>query len=517
MGRVAQQLELPRWLSTARLPVAAFFLIFVAWPVGLVAVAAWDGPGSGPRVDLLGSVTLISAGQATLSAVLTVVCGLPLTLLVSRRDFPAKRLLSALVLLPFLLPTVVTGLALRQSVGEWLPDGLLLVVLAHAFVNLAVVVRLVGPVAAVVDERFSQVAESLGARKRELVATVWWPALRAPILAASAVVWVYCFSSLGLMLLLGGGLQTLDTLLLRQVGLLLDFKAAAATALLQFIAVSAVLLCSTRMARGPSRYRGAARPRTLAARWRWLPFALAALFAMPLISLVMSSFSGVESWTAQWWSDLLRSSSPVVPAGLSAPLLRSVVTAMAAGAIAASLALMIALSVIAGRRGVARLSVLPMGISSVTLGLGLLLAASRLPLNALPRSLLLPLAHVVFALPLVSALVLPVLRSADPRLLLLARSLGAESSRALLTAYGPVLRRIGATAFTLAAAVSLGEYGAASFLTSADGPTLPVEVMRLLSRPGAANLGTAAALSLVLGVTAAALFAAADRSERRSL
>ena len=92
-----------------------------------------------------------------------------------------------------------------------------------------------------------------------------------------------------------------------------------------------------------------------------------------------------------------------------------------------------------------------------------------------------------------------------------AASLGAHPSRAFLTAYGPVLRVVMIASAGLAAAVSLGEFGAASFLTRAGAPTVPVQIVRLLSRPGEQSVGVAAALAVVLVATTLLLVLFVDR------
>ncbi len=79
-----------------------------------------------------------------------------------------------------------------------------------------------------------------------------------------------------------------------------------------------------------------------------------------------------------------------------------------------------------------------------------------------------------------------------------ASTLGARATRAFLTAYGPVLRVVIVGSAALAGAVSLGEFGAATFLGRAAGPTVPVQIVRLLGRPGEQSLGVAAALAVVL-------------------
>ncbi len=59
--------------------------------------------------------------------------------------------------------------------------------------------------------------------------------------------------------------------------------------------------------------------------------------------------------------------------------------------------------------------------------------------------------------------------------------------------------------------MSLGEFGATSFLARTDAPTVPVLIGRLLSRPGEANVGQAAALSVVLVALTGAVMALTER------
>ena len=115
------------------------------------------------------------------------------------------------------------------------------------------------------------------------------------------------------------------------------------------------------------------------------------------------------------------------------------------------------------------------------------------------------------AIPLVVRLVLPVLRSVDPRLREAAATLGSSPSRTWRTVDLPVLGRALAVGAGFAAAVSLGEFGATSFLARTSAPTLPVEIAQLMSRPGEASSGQAAALSVVLVVLTGTVVALVER------
>jgi thiamine transport system permease protein len=115
------------------------------------------------------------------------------------------------------------------------------------------------------------------------------------------------------------------------------------------------------------------------------------------------------------------------------------------------------------------------------------------------------------ALPLVVRTLAPVLRGIDPRQRQAAASLGAGPVRVLLTVDLPALWRPLLASTGFAFAVSLGEFGATSFLARPDAPTLPVVIYQLVSRPGEANFGMALAASVVLGLLTVAVMALVER------
>ena len=146
---------------------------------------------------------------------------------------------------------------------------------------------------------------------------------------------------------------------------------------------------------------------------------------------------------------------------------------------------------------------LPLGTSAVTIGFGFLITFDEPPLDLRASWILIPLAHALIAMPFVVRAVLPVLRSIDPRLREAAAMLGAAPGRTWWEVDRPILARAALVGAALAFAVSIGEFGATSFLARAGDPTLPIAIARLLGRPGAANVGQAYALSVILMVVTA--------------
>jgi thiamine transport system permease protein len=154
---------------------------------------------------------------------------------------------------------------------------------------------------------------------------------------------------------------------------------------------------------------------------------------------------------------------------------------------------------------------LPLGVSAVTIGFGFLITLDRPPLDLRSSPVLVPIAQAMVALPLVVRTLAPVLRSIEPRQRQAAASLGASPFRVALTVDLPVVWRPLLAATGFAFAVSLGEFGATSFLSRPDRPTLPVVIYQLVSRPGETNFGMALAASVVLGLLTVAVMAAVER------
>ena len=153
---------------------------------------------------------------------------------------------------------------------------------------------------------------------------------------------------------------------------------------------------------------------------------------------------------------------------------------------------------------------LPLGVSAVTIGLGFLIALDR-PIDLRGSFVLVPLAHALVALPFVVRAALPLLRSIRPELREAARVLGASPARVWREIDLPIIRRALLVGAGFAAAVSLGEFGATSFVARPASTTIPTLIFRLLGRPGTASYGTALALAVVLAMITAALILLIER------
>ena len=514
---------MPRWLNWAWLVPAAFLLTFLAYPLGVLGSHVVD-PAGWTRLFASNTwhVVPLALAQALTSTALAVIVGLPIANVVTRYRFRGRALAQAAVTVPFVLPTVVVALAFRSLLGPGVPQGFLLVVLAHAYVNLAVVVRIVGSNWAQHDPDYENTARTLGATRWAAFRTITLPMLRPAIASSASVVFVFSFTSLGIVLLLGdASTRTLESQILRQTSVLLDFPGAAATAVVQLVLVTAVLVAGMVASRRTARRRLrpiALRPLPASTAGRVAVIATAAftfvVVAAPVAALVVTSFRAAGQWSLAWWTGVssVDAGTSRIGSPLSA-LATSIGYALVCALVACVVGGLAAVAVLThGRtRLISLLAIVPLGISSATLGLGTLLAFGRPPVDLRGSGLLVPIAHSLVAVPLVVAVVAPALLSADSRTMAVAATLGARPTRAFLTAYGAILRVVMLASAGLACAVSLGEFGAASFLARAGSPTVPVQIVRLLSRPGEQSYGIAAVLAVVLVALTLVLVLLVDR------
>ncbi|QYX77255.1 ABC transporter permease [Streptomyces akebiae] len=513
------------------LPVA-FFGVFFAYPVtaivarGLKAGGSWD---LGRIGEVLGDpgirhVLWFTTWQALVSTALTLVIALPGAYVFARFDFKGKDFLRAVVTVPFVLPTVVVGTAFLALVGRgglfdelWgvrLDTTVWAILLAHVFFNYAVVVRTVGGLWAQLDPRQEEAARMLGASPLAAWRKVTLPALAPAVAAAALMVFLFTFTSFGVVQILGGPtFSTLEVEIYRQTSEIFDLSTAAVLTLVQFVAVGLILAVhavTVRRRETALRLVDAsltARPPRGAGQWALLGTVLATvvvLILLPLGVLVERSFDvpGLGSYRA-----LTSDESGIF---LVAPI-EAIGNSLRYAAAATAIALLVgglaaaALTRRAGRlvRGFDALLMLPLGVSAVTVGFGFLIALDEPPLDLRSSWILVPLAQALVGVPFVVRTMLPVLRAVDERLREAAAVLGASPWRVWREVDLPMVRRASLVAAGFAFAVSLGEFGATVFIARADNPTLPVAVARLLGRPGELNYGQAMALSTILMVVCA--------------
>ncbi|WP_141015258.1 ABC transporter permease [Nocardioides sambongensis] len=523
------------------LPVAGmvqrgFFPDGVFDPGAVIEVLGW------PRTGRVVWFTVWTAATATAVALLA---GLPAAYVLYRLRFPGRGLVRAALLVPFVLPTVVVGIAIRQLLRPDGPLGALdldgtpaAIVAGLAFFNVAVVIRTVGTVWESLDRRPAEAAAALGAGPWRVWWTVTVPALRPAVVSAASVVFLFCATGFGVVLTLGGvRYSSVETeIYLLTTGAITgspELSAAAALSLVQLVSVVVLLVVAARLRRVPDPTVRRVPATPARPQRRDLPAIAAtvvvlAAVAAPVLGLVLASLRPDGAWSLAAYRSLGGTGADAGGAA-GGGLLRVPVTEalgnslrIALDATWMSLTLGLLVAFVVTRRVRSRggrrlrslfdgLFMLPLGVSAVTLGFGFLITLDEPPLDLRSSPVLVPLAQALVALPLVIRVLIPVLAGIDDRQRQAAASLGAGPWRVLRTVDLAVLWRPVLAAAGFAFAVSLGEFGATAFLVRPETPTLPVVIFRLIGTPDPANYSVAMAASVLLAAVTTAVILAVER------
>src|SRR5688572_17310232 len=512
-----------------------FLTIFFFYPLSrIIALTLNTSALTSENLRIAYSALGFTFYQATLSTILTPMLGLPSAYLFARYEFRGKSLLRALTAVPFMLPTVVVAAGFNAMLG---PRGLIpsffphssfnfigtltAILIAHVFYNTTIIIRVVENALSSLDPKLEYAARSLGADS----SNVWWnitlPLIRPSLLASSVLVFLFDFTSFGVILLLGGSrFSTLEVEIYLRVLRLPDLPLAALLSVIQLICTLIIsilyfrTLTRTTVQTAPrSAHSNIRKPRSLRERITIAAFIflLVSFFLLPLSALPIRSFFRLEpdrgqrgeiqyGFTADYYRELFvnrRGSVFFVP-----PIQATINSIRYAGAT-------VVLSLLLGFPAALALAkptrvekildpliMLPMGSSAVMLGLGFIISYGAW----MTSPLLVPFAHTLVALPFVIRTLQPALASIPERLRQAAASLGAPPFQVWKTIDWPILRRATLAAATFAFTISLGEFGATLLISRPEYPTIPVAIERFLSQPGGLNYGQAMAMATILMV-----------------
>ncbi|HLF03079.1 MAG TPA: iron ABC transporter permease [Anaerolineales bacterium] len=539
----------------------AFFSLFYFYPVAM-ALRASLGPEM--LATLLDANTWRVIGftfwQAALSTLLTLLVGLPGAYLVARYRFRGKSLLRALTAVPFVMPALVVAAGFNALIGErgWINLGLnalgvaplqitgtlAAILLAHIFYNTTIVVRVVGDYWSHLDPRLAQAARTLGAGPLRTFGAVTLPLLAPALLTAALLVFIFDFTSFGVILVLGGPrFATLEVEIYRQTFAFFNLPAAATLAFLQLACTFALTLVYTRLSA-----RLAAPGNLRSTEWTQKPLrslrrkigagvVIAVLFVLLLSPLAALAARSVARFEAE------RGQRGEVTYGLTLDFYFALFTnergqaffATPIDALGNSLRyaiITVALSLTLGLPTAWALAqprsnalsryyeaglMLPLGTSSVTLGLGFLIAFNQPPFNLRAAPLLIPLAHTLIAFPFVVRALLPTWRGIRPAWRAAAATLGASPAEVWRQIDLPLVGRAAIVAAAFAFAISLGEFGATALISRPEFPTASVAIYSFIGKPGALNYGRALAMSVLLMFATASSILLIERARLRGL
>jgi thiamine transport system permease protein len=393
--------------------------------------------------------------------------------------------------------------------------------LAHIFYNYTVVLRIVGGFWARLPEELTEAAQMLGASGWRVFRYVTLPMLMPAILAASLLVFVFCFTSFGVVLILGGpGMATVEVEIYRQAVQLFNLPMAAALSLVQILFTFGLMMLYTRSERKsavsfmPQAVGRTSRKARTGAEKVVIGASTALLVTLlgtPLLALFFSSVLTENGLSLTYYLGLLENrSQSILYVDPVIAVVNSVGFALAATLIAVILGCFSA-AFLSGSKGrtaafLDPVFMLPLSTSAVTLGFGFIISLDEPPLD-LRTSLVLPaIAHAMVAFPFVVRSLLPAWRSIPQHLREAAAVLGGSPWRVWRTVDWPILGRGLLVGAVFAFAISMGEFGATSFVARPEMSTMPLAIFRYLTHPGTMNYGQAMAMSCLLMATTAVGF-----------
>jgi thiamine transport system permease protein len=525
--------------------------------------------------DYFRHVILFTLWQALLSTLASIALGLPLAFILTHYDFPLKRIVRALTIVPFVLPaiTVALGFALLFGRNGYLNQFLMHlfglsepplpimysltgIVLAHAFYNAPIITRTVHAAWERLDPRYEESARALGASRFFVFKDITLPMILPGLLSGAALVFIFCFLSFPIVLSVGGGrFSTIEVEIYTRVVTRLDpqfvnYKIGAALALVGLVLSLAVTYLYLRLQGSLALQTEQLRPRPTAPLFAgvrdllrpakllvWLYVLISViLFVGPVAAIVVDSLREETAegarWTLRWYSYIF---TPNYEALVGDSPLRAIVNSLIFGlgatAIAVPLGLIFAYVIarlrldrsscrrrrqgVQSRRSlVDTLLMAPLATSSIVLAFALLRAFNAPPLRLVGTATAVIIAHAVIIFPFIVRALVPILESLDVRLTEMARSLGAGRFRALRDIELPLVATGLIAGAVFAFALSLGEMSATLMLARPGLSTMPVAVYRFLSQH---SLGAPSAMSVVMIAVSAIAFILLERWGERAL
>ena len=489
--------------------------------------------------------------QATLSMVFTLAIGIPIAWQLGRYKWPFESLIRSLLTMPFVMPSIIAAMGFMHIIGQ---DGLDIrsnpntwfatLIIAHAWFNIALVIRFCEPVLSTLDPNLEEQIRLLPAGKTwwGRIRNLWGPILIPSIAAAACMTFVFSFTSFALVRWITLGENTLESMM-AELGssagisgyMVAKNEVILGASIIQFaILLFALWLMSTLQHKRQNTLPQSSKEIVKSGNKKgWFVILPAILFAIvPLLTLVISSFrirkteSGVseEYWSLEGW-EYAFAATDSLPSAWDA-LTNSVGYAIVTLLIALPLGWILAQTINDIEKQNPKLgklldvfSMLPFAVSSVMIGLGVMLGMIKIDPGFFYKLWFTPvIAHVMITTPFVVRIILPALRSIDPSYDECARTLGISKMKRFFTIKVPLLRGSIIVSSIFIIAMSMGEFGASWVVTrNSDWTTLPIMIDSIRSIPYNNPLTTPAAnaVSSTLMIIALILFVSTEKFRPR--
>ncbi|MBI9106891.1 MAG: iron ABC transporter permease [Spirochaetales bacterium] len=472
------------------------------------------------------SFTFLQAAVSTLSAILI---GLPGAWLMSHLEFRGKRLVNSLTTLPFVLPSVLVVLGFVLCFGNsGVINSLLMkllntdktplrilysfkaIIMAHTFYNFPICLRLVSSAWSQSGKSRIEAAQILGAGPVRIFRTVTLPVLMPAIIAAASLIFIFCFMSFAVILVLGGGpsFSTIEVEIYRLARISIDLEAAASlalagaviTALLTYFYIklqkkSAAGFSNDEAPIALRKFGCLSRPARLLMLLYLLLISL--LIIGPLLAVAIRSFQSRAGWSGGLVFSLNAYKSAFSGRIAGSAIKNSLIFAFSSVLISIPAGIIAAYASVRKKIRFPEFSetmfMLPMGVSAVVIGLGYYSLSSIIPSASENRAVLIIFAHSVIALPFVVRTFTTGIQRINVSLIEASQTLGAGFAATFIRIELPLLKGSIISAAAFAFCISAGEINAALILSDGAIPTIPIAIYRLISSYnffGACAMGT---------------------------
>ncbi|MBI9100133.1 MAG: iron ABC transporter permease [Spirochaetaceae bacterium] len=538
------------------IPAFLFMLIIFYFPLGSILVKGVQNESgsfslSGIREILSSSyyrrIIFFTFFQAFVSTSLSVLIGLPGAWIMSHYSFPGKKLIKAVITIPFILPSILVVLGFVLFFGKngllnnvlntlGFPDLKILysfkaIIIAHIFYNFPIAIRIISSLWAKIPRSQMMAAQNLGAGKIRVFRTVTLQQILPAILTSSMIIFIYCFMSFAIILVLGGGpqLSTVEVEVYRLAKVSLDLNKGSSLALIQSTLTLLLMFVYSSMeklksfeeklltAENQPGYRLGFNLKSVIIIVYF--FFILLLIAAPPLSVVLESFkesrslSGDTQFSLYWYKQIFYPDGRGTYSKIAFNSLKnSLFYALSTVALTIPVSTMIAWVISRKKLILPALTelffLLPLGISSVILGLSYMRLGRILPVSVNGSALLVIMAHTAIAMPLVLKSVLSIFRKVQISLRDAALNLGASGFQAFRDIELPLIKSGLLTGATFAFAISIGEMNATLMLSRPGTTTLPIAIYQLI---GSYKFFGACALGSILMFICLIAFLAIDK------
>ena len=456
---------------------------------------------------------------AFLSTIFTMIIGLPLAWNLGRYNWPYHNILRSIFTVPFVMPSILVAMGFLALLDwiSFLTDynhstevRFYFLLLAHAWFNLALVIRFCEPLLSTIDSSYEEACRLLPSGKTQIsrFRNFWLPLMWPNIAASSALVFVFSFTSFALVKFITPTQRNLEVVMANQsewAGLSVPSlsrtpsEIVMASSTIQLVTIIFALIISSWLQSRSSGHHlstlNDARKSVSFKSLRGLYIILMLIFIIsPMLSLISSSFmireNNMMTFSLDGWESAFGGSRS--PTNAYQSLKTSIGYALMTIFLSLPIGFLLADTIFNLEKTNPKsatildvLVMLPLALSAVMVGLGVLLGLMRTD-PEIARSWWIPLyGHLMLTTPFVVRVLLPAMRNLNPRLEEAASLLGANYLKRLIFIRISLLTPSIIVASSLVFAISLGEFGASwVVLRFTEYTTLPVMIGDLLSRPG---------------------------------